>query len=121
VTSYKEYFEVSAELHFFLMSHAQSACDTLGGTIKRLVARVSLQQPYTHQILIPGQLFILAQTNAQNMSFEFINHKEEKLLFKISSTAKQTHGTLKLHAFLTISKGPLIVKKLSASAESEEC
>jgi hypothetical protein len=44
--------------------------------------------------------------------------KEEKLIFK-NSTAKQIHGTLKLHAFLPIRKRTLIVKKFSASAESE--
>jgi hypothetical protein len=43
LTSYEEDFEVSAEWHFFLMSHVESACNTLGGTIKRLVARVSWQ------------------------------------------------------------------------------
>jgi hypothetical protein len=35
--------------------------------------------------------------------------------------AKPICGTLKLHAFLTISKSTLIVEKISASAESEEC
>nr|XP_047134910.1 uncharacterized protein LOC124812388 [Hydra vulgaris] len=40
---HKQDHEVSAEWHFFATSHGKSACDGVGGTFKRLVARVSLQ------------------------------------------------------------------------------
>jgi hypothetical protein len=69
LTLHEEGFGVPAKWHFFAMSHGKSTCDALGGTIKRLVARVSLQQPYTHQIMTPRQLFIWAHTNTQHMNF----------------------------------------------------
>jgi hypothetical protein len=49
--------------HFFATSHDKNACDSLGGTIKRLAARASLKQPYTDQIMTPTQLFQRAETN----------------------------------------------------------
>ena len=40
---HKQDHDVSAEWHFFATSHGKSACDGVGGTVKRLVARASLQ------------------------------------------------------------------------------
>jgi hypothetical protein len=88
--------------------HGKSACDVLGGTIKRWAARASLQQPYTDQIMTPRQLFDWPQTSIQNMNFEFVTElefvEEDKLLFKRNSAAKP------IHAFLPIRKGKVIVK-----------
>ena len=53
-------FEVKAEWHFSATSHGKGACDGLGGTVKRLAARASLQRPYNDQLMIPRQLFVVA-------------------------------------------------------------
>ena len=37
-------FDLEAEWHFFATSHGKNACDGVGGTIKRLTARTSLQR-----------------------------------------------------------------------------
>jgi hypothetical protein len=61
---------------------------------------VSSQQPYFDE-MTPRQLFSWAQTNIQNMNFEFITDlEEEKLLLKRNLAAKPIHGPHKLHAFL---------------------
>ena len=39
-------FGIPAEWHFFTTSHGKSACDGVGGTVKRLAAKASLQRPY---------------------------------------------------------------------------
>lgn len=44
-------FGVKAEWHFSATSHGKGACDGLGGTVKRLAARASLQRPYQEQIM----------------------------------------------------------------------
>jgi hypothetical protein len=66
-------------------------------------------------LIIPRQLFKWAQTNTQNMNSECLTElefiEEEMLLFKRNSAAKPIHGTLKLHAYLPMQKGKLIVKK----------
>ena len=36
-------YEIDGVWHFFGTSHGKSACDGVGGTVKRLIARLSLQ------------------------------------------------------------------------------
>ena len=43
-------FGIAAEWHFSATSHGKGACDGVGGTVKRLAARASLQ---SHQITTP--------------------------------------------------------------------
>ena len=43
------------------------ACDGLGGTVKRLAARASLQRLYDQQIMTPRQLFEWASDNIPNI------------------------------------------------------
>ena len=50
-------FGIKAEWHFFATSHGKNACDGVGGTIKCLAARASLQRAVSDQILTPKQLF----------------------------------------------------------------
>jgi hypothetical protein len=46
ITHHYEDSAVPAEWHFFATSHAKSAHDGVGDTLKRLAAKTSLQQPY---------------------------------------------------------------------------
>ena len=43
-------FGIEAVWHFFATSHGKSPCDGLGGTVKRLNARASLQALTDHQV-----------------------------------------------------------------------
>jgi hypothetical protein len=45
ITCHNEEFGVAAEWHFFAASHGKSACDGVGGTLKMLAAKASLQRP----------------------------------------------------------------------------
>jgi hypothetical protein len=106
LTLHEEHSGVLHEWHFFATSHGNCACDTLGGTVKRLAARASLRQPNTDQIMTTRQLFNWVQTNIQNMNFEFVTElefiEEEIHLFERNSAAKPIYRTLKLHAFIPI-------------------
>ncbi|KAJ8030181.1 hypothetical protein HOLleu_26513 [Holothuria leucospilota] len=42
---------LAAEWNSFATSHGKSVCDGIGGTVKRLVTKASLQHPYSDQIL----------------------------------------------------------------------
>ena len=46
-------FRVPAQWHFSATSHGKGACDSLGGTVKQLAARASLQRPTDDQIMTP--------------------------------------------------------------------
>ena len=52
-----EDFGINAEWHFFATAHGKNACDGVGGSLKRLAARASLQRPLEDQITIPQKLF----------------------------------------------------------------
>ena len=48
--------------YFFATTHGKGPCDGVGGTIKRLVTRVSLQRLLDKQI-IPRELYMWASTD----------------------------------------------------------
>ena len=53
---HKSDFKVDAEWNFFATSHGKSACDGIGGTVKRLASCESLRRPTEDQILTPEDL-----------------------------------------------------------------
>lgn len=116
---HKDDFGVLAEWHFFATSHGKSPCDGIGGTVKRLVARASLQATTTGHILTPRQMFEWASNNIKGIKFLYIstnnvtyNAKRFKLAerFANSITLK---GTRSHHCFIMTGNGQLMMKRLS--------
>ncbi len=75
---YKDDYNLECEWNFFATSHGKSVCDGIGGTVKRLLTKASLQRPYTNPILttdaimdknIPGIIII---TPADIQQYEVI-------------------------------------------------
>lgn len=66
---HKEDFGIAAEWHFFATSHRKSACDGIGGTVKRLAAWASLQAVDKNHILTPSDLFSWAVSLCYKYSF----------------------------------------------------
>ena len=64
-------FGVPAEWHFSATSHGKGACDGVGGTVKCLAARASLQRPYDQQIMTPRQLFDWAAENVPATFYQY--------------------------------------------------
>lgn len=110
-------FKMKAEWHFFATSHGKGPCDGLGGTIKRLAAKASLQRPYNDQIMTPRQLFDFGKENIEGIFFLYSSTEEwlnEKTLLKERfDTASTIPGTQKLHSFVPISLSELQVKFVS--------
>jgi hypothetical protein len=59
-------------------SHGKSACDGIGGTLKRLAAKSCFQRPYSDQIMTPHQLYEWAQSSIHNLNFDFVTENEYK-------------------------------------------
>ena len=107
LSHHKDDFRVKAEWHFSATSHGKGACDGLGGTVKRLAARASLQTSYNDQLMTPHQLFDWACSNMPAAYFGYCTNedyvREQSNLecrFQISRTMP---GTRKLHSFVPIS------------------
>lgn len=115
-------FGIEAEWHFYATAHGKGVCDGLGGTVKRLAGKASLQRPYEHQIMTPAQLFTWSEENIDSMQFFFFNeaqyNKEEKILADRFLSTKAIPGTQKFHSFIPLSDKVLLTKVFSRSEQS---
>jgi hypothetical protein len=116
-------FGVSCSWHFFATSHGKSPCDGIGGTVKRLTARASLQRPVNNQILNAKQMFDFAKESIKGITFVWVSAEEvvdgEKNLEKRFEQAVTIPGTRSFHSFTAskASPGMLEVKQLSSDVE----
>lgn len=121
MTLHEEEFGVKAEWNFFATAHGKNACDGLGGTLKRLATRASLQRPYFEQITTPTQLFEWAEQNIQNMNLKYVSlteyEEEERRLAKSYTNLKPVPSTQKIHHVSPTTIGQITVKYFSLAAE----
>ena len=119
---HKDDFGMAAEWHFSATSHGKGACDGIGGTVKRLAARASLQNPYSDQIMTPRQLFDWAVTNIPSIHFGYCTladyEAEERFLQDRFAKTRTIPGTRKLHSFIPVSRNEIAVKTFSSSTTS---
>ena len=112
-------FGMPAEWHFFATSHGKGPCDGVGGTVKRLAARASLQRPLSDQILTPRQLFDFAVAEIQSINFYYATvdeyEKEADFLKTRFESARTIAGTHRLHCFLPVSANVIEVRDFSLS------
>lgn len=100
---HKEDFGIGADWSFFATSHGKSPCDGVGGTIKRLVARASLQRPLNDQIITFEAFANYVNLNIKSVKFFSILSKDmdiirhsQKARFEIGKTIP---GTRSYHYF----------------------
>ena len=62
---------MDCEWNFFVTSHEKSACDGIGGTVKNLTAKASLQRPIDKQILTPLDMFNFCEESIQGKYITF--------------------------------------------------
>ena len=115
---HKEDFQgVEAEWHFYATSHGKGVCDGVGGTVKRLAAKASLQNPVENQILTPLQLFQWCKEHISTVKFFYVPNQDylenEKFLEKRFNDAIAVTGTQKYHAFIPESKLKIKTKIIS--------
>lgn len=114
-------FGMPAEWHFFATSHGKGPCDGIGGTVKRLATRASLQRPYDQQILTPLQLFQFAKSSIANINVVYSTiddyNQESDMLRKRFENARTITGTHKLHSVRSISQDYIEVKHFSAQID----
>ena len=94
---HKEDFQIDANWTLLATSYGKSPCDGIGGSVKRLTARASLQRPYSEQILTASQMLLFCQKNIANIRFLFISKEEivdvrEQLKIRFSSGTHLTRN-----------------------------
>ena len=97
---HEEDFRILAEWHFSTTAHGKGSCDRIGGIVKRLAARASLQKPYNDQIMTPHQLFDWASCSIPAVHFDYCSsddyEAEEKKLEERFAKSRTIPGTRKL-------------------------
>ena len=114
---HKTDFELEAEWHFFATSHGKSPCDGIGGTVKRLSRRASLQRPVERQIMTTGDLFTWCSENIQNIKFFLVSKEEiDRLRPMLDQRFQGAHtipGTRDHHCFIPTSERAIRVSRVS--------
>ena len=111
-----------AEWHFFATSHGKSPCDGIGGTVKRLAARASLQATKENHILTPSDLYKWASENIKGISFRYVSTEdvaqncEHYGLSERFEAAKKLVKTRSHHCYIPISENELKMKRVSSDA-----
>ena len=104
-----EDFGLSAEWHFFATSHGKSPCDGIGGTVKREVARASLQATTTGFILNPSDLYQWCQQHIAGILFIWVSQEEIEahglVLNERFNSARKIPGTRENHSFVPSANG----------------
>ena len=118
---HKEDFGLYAEWNFFATSHGKSACDGIGWTVKRLVAKESLRRPYNNQILDTSSMLKYCSEEIPGITFLFVDIEEikqaESQLEERFLQATTIKGTRQFHCFIPKSDSSLLVYKTSAQSE----
>lgn len=122
LTYHKKDFGLTAEWHFFPTSHGKGACDGLGGTLKRLAARTSLQRT-SNPIQTPKQLFEWAAASLPNITSRYVTNaeyeEEERKLEARFRKAITVKGTLKFHCIIPIAENKVQAKHFSLQPETD--
>ena len=102
---------IDAEWHFFATSHGKSPCDGIGGTVKTLVARASLQAATSDQILTPHQLFEWVATNINEIQFFYMS-TEDIQLHEPAMALEERYSVIKTRANTWNSISPLLCSNI---------
>ena len=109
-----------AEWHFFATAHGKGPCDGIGGNLKRLARKASLQGSV---ILNAEALYTWAKNNMKETTILFSSKTNYEKLSKFLETrfalAKTIPGTLKYHAIIPASEDQLILKIFSFDEERD--
>ena len=106
---HKADFGVDAEWNSFATSHGKSPCDGIGGTVKHLVARASLQMVSGQTITSSNEMFHYYKENISGISFTYVSAEDvEKhsvliCLEKRYESASTVPGTRSYHCFIPAS------------------
>ena len=119
---HKTDFGFQAEWHFYATSHGKGPCDGIGGTVKCLAAKASLQRTYNSQIMTPRQLFNWAVQNIERVHFKYctIDDYRREEVFLEERLELFLYVTQKLHCFIPLSNTKILTKTFSNSSVAKE-
>ena len=110
-------FNVTAKWSFFATSHGKQPCDGIGGTVKRLAAKASLQRATTQQIMTSIDLLKFCKDNIKTVTFLYADktsiNKKRRFLEKRFQGTYAVPGTRSFHQFIPVGECTVAVKRCS--------
>ena len=101
-------------------SHVKSACDGIGGTVKRPATKANLKKTAHNHILTLLDMFIYCESDVPGIKFFYVSCttiKENVIKLQGRYNAAQTvKGTRQLHRFVPQPQGKLLVYSTSLQA-----
>lgn len=118
---YKQDFNADAEIHFHATSHGKGPCDGVGGNLKRLAKRASLQLIASKAITSPEKLYNWAKSALSETALYYCSKEDiesERILLRSRfDSATTIPGTKTYHAFIPKQEG-IILKRTSSCIDS---
>lgn len=115
---FKHDFGTEAEFHFHATAHGKGPCDGLGGNLKRLASRASLQSPSNKAITNPKRLYEWATASLTLTAIYYLDKDDiNKCRIDLKSrfdSAVTIPGTKKFHSFIPTAEG-ISIKRTSNS------
>lgn len=123
---HKTDFNIDCEWHFHATSHGKSACDGIGGTVKRMARIESLSRDFDKQIKTPIHLYNWLKKSNENgktqIQFCYVEDEEIKLKSEELSPRYEDispiKGTQQFHGFIPQSCDQIEVKTISKNVVS---
>lgn len=110
----EELFSINVKWNFFATSHGKSACDGIGGMIKRQAAIASLKRPYGDQIMTPKSLLKFCHENIKSVNCQHVDPEEIMSVRNgCKKEAKTIPGTRSFHQFSVHNKQIIKCKNTS--------
>ena len=104
-------------MNFFATSHGKPPCDGIGGTVKWLVTRASLQRPISNQILTAYKILEFCVEEIKGIDFLFLKNQEiGNIRVNMEERYKRADtvpGTRSFHQFIPISDSIIGAKYVS--------
>lgn len=119
--NHQQDFNIKACWSFFATSHGKSPCDGIGGTVKRLLTRESLQTGSKNVITSVERVMEFCQSRIEKISF-YLLRKEHLSVCRQNlesrfSQAKTVPGTRSFHCFLPQSETVIATKRISSDTK----
>ena len=107
-------YELKAEWHFFAISHGKSPCDGIGGTVKCLIARASLQNT---PILNINEMYEWSASHIDDVKFFKVTENEVEShinTFDLENRYSQKYNGIRSHHSFILKNGALEMRRVSA-------
>lgn len=118
---HEELFGLKATFSFFATSHGKSACDGIGGVVKRDAWKASLQRPINDQIIGAEKLFQFCKSKPSKIEYQYFT-KEELSAARIELdtfgiTPSTVPATRSFHHFTPLPGFTVACKRFSSDQE----